>query len=167
MPDIIRTHDKNFREMGPDCFVWLPLKSVPITEMYPINSLAQPALSIFKLAEWDAINKFAPDNQKYLGELARKYDEMGYFLLHDGDDFGIIGVTEYDNGQKPGRATIFNARKLKHYEDAKKLDATKLKIIYSAQKYPFREVVYEKGNIAYWGSIHIDDDFFRSYFSEA
>ena len=166
MSDYIRTFDKDFRELGPDHFIWLPLRAVPIVEMHPINSLAQPALSVFKLVEWNAIGKFATDNQKYLGELASGHNEMGYFLLHDKDEFGIIGVEEYDNGRKPGRATIFNARKIGYNEDNRKVRATRLKIIYSSQKYPFRDVIYEKGDIAYWQSIHIDDDAWSCAFSD-
>lgn len=157
MVDYIETFGKNFWQLGSDHFIWLPLKAVPITEMYPINSLAQPALSIFKLAEWNAITKLVTDNQRYLNELAREHDEMGYFLFHDKDEFGIIGVEEYDNGRKPGRATIFNGRKIQFGEDKKSLKATNLKIIHSSQKYPFKDVVYERGEIAYWRRIYIDD----------
>ena len=96
------------------------------------------------------------DDHKYLVELADQYDEMGYFLLHNGDDFGIIGVDEYNYGRKPGRATIFNARERTIFNEDKDIEPTMLKLIYTSVELPWRGVVYAKGDIAYWDGIYKD-----------
>ncbi|MBR2600845.1 hypothetical protein IKE07_01770 [Candidatus Saccharibacteria bacterium] len=158
MQECFDTFEYDFRDLGPDHFIWLPLKNVPIVEWYPINSLEQPALSCFNLACWNAIAKFATDNQQFLGKLAEQYKEMGYFLFHYESKFGIIGVDEYNNGRKPGRATIFNGRKTKQFEDDRKLKTTHLRLVLSSVEYPWKEVAYEKGDIAYYQNIHISDD---------
>ena len=155
----IRTFEMNFRALGPEHFIWLPLTAVPIIEQYPVNSLEQPALSIFNLAQWNAIGKFAIDNQVYLSEIASQFDEMGYFLIHCEDKFGIIGVDEYHYGRKPGRATIFNAHELSIWDNAESVEPTMLRVIYTSLEYPWRKVEFRKGDIAYWSSIHIDHDY--------
>lgn len=155
MRDTIRSYSFNFRALGPDHFIWIPIKDVPVIEQFPINSLKQPALSYLKLVEWNAIDMCATDNQQYLADLASSHKEMGYFLFHDGENFGIIGVEE-DYG--PGRASIFNARTLYACDDKKKLKAIKLKIIHTSVKLPWKGVAYSKGHIAYYRHVCSDHD---------
>ena len=102
-----------FDELDKNSFIWLSLKNVPIDEHYPINSMHQPALKVFELLSWTAIEPFATDEQKFMRKLAFEHEEMGYFLIHHQDIFGIIGVEEhYDDWKKPGRAVIFNATRI-------------------------------------------------------
>ena len=154
--DIIWVGDYNFSSIDKNHFVWLPLKNVPISEAYPINSLEQPVLSIFKLAKLDGNSAdLALGNQQYLIELASKYDEMGYFIFHHEGCFGIIGVTQYNGNFDPSfKATIFNACQVN--KATKIVNPTTLKMIYSSIRFPYKELVYEKGSVVDYFSIHSD-----------
>ena len=140
------------KELSPDNFIWLPLQSVPIDEHYRINSMAQPALKPFPLITWTAIAPCATDEQKYLQQLALGHEEMGYFLLHYKDIFGIIGIEEYDDGWTPGRAVIFNC-----VEDYPKDEQTiMLDLVYSELKYPCKTLVYNPGKFSNYDTIHCE-----------
>lgn len=157
----ISTYDLHFREISDSHFIWLPLKDVPVTEIYPINSLEQPALSTYKLLEWNSAGDTLADNQQYLSEFARLHGgEMGYFLLHYEGRFGIIGVTEYNDyygGEKPGRATIFNARKPEMFEDNEDIEPIELTTIFSpSAKLSWKEVEYKPGHLVDWQSIRVE-----------
>ena len=155
-------HDKkvpSFKELSPDNFIWLPLTSVPIDEHYRVNSMAQPALKPFPLLSWTAIAPCATDEQKYLQRLALEHEEMGYFLLHYKDVFGIIGIEEYHDGWTPGRAVIFNC-----VEDDYSGDDIMLDLVYSKLKYPCNYLVYTPGefsnyNMIYYESYHGPESF--------
>jgi hypothetical protein len=166
----INVNSFKFRELGPNCFIWLPLKSVPVVDREPVNSLKQPALSIFNLAEWSAREKLLTDDQKYLDELASQYDEMGYFLIHIDRPivpkpvFGIIGITLYHACGFDGRATIFNAREVKHGEIVK--DPVNLKVVNTNLEMPFKKAVYKKHDIIGYRAIHDDIDVGRGAFDD-
>lgn len=134
-----------FNILGANGFIWLPLKDVPIDEHYPIDSMHQPALKMFDLLTWTAIAPFATDNQKFMRELALGHKEMGYFLIHHRNIFGIIGVTEYGDDHMPGRAVIFNATRAGSRNASK---PTMLKLVYSELKYPCKTFVYAPGKIS-------------------
>lgn len=154
----VSTYDLSFRSLGEEHFIWLPLKDVPISEYYPVNSLEQPVLGMYALAEWSSESKFGTDEQKYLCELAKKYNEMGYFLFHYKNRFGIIGVAEYNEykgGSKPGRATLFNAREIQLCENEDDVPATELKVIGTSLKLPWKGAVYKQGDAINWRRIYI------------
>ena len=145
MYDCIVATDLKFRELGPSCFIWLPIKNVPICDFIRVNSLRQPALSVFKLVQNSSLQKFLSDDQEFLGELAQQYDEAGYFLLHHDDLFGIIGILEeYKPFHYFGRATIFNACKIKYREEIPPIEVP---IVNCSVKFPWKGVGYKKGDI--------------------
>lgn len=134
----------NFRKLGKESFVWLPVEKVPILDSCQVNSLKQPALSMFELVK---IGRNI-DNETFLGKLAMEYDEMGYFLLHHEGRIGIVGE-EFVNGGLI--AEIFNAQPV-DYEGVKELlEPTELTIINCSVKYPWREVGYSKGSMTFQG----------------
>ena len=136
-----------FDELDANSFIWLPLENVPIDEHYPADSMHQPVLSAFELLTWSAIAPFATDDQKFMRELALKHQEMGYFLIHYQDIFGIIGVEH--EGSELGRAVIFNAAKNKFHVD----QPTMLKLLYSKLKYPCNSFLYSPGEFSNYTTI--------------
>lgn len=84
-------------------------------------------------------------------KLALLHDEMGYFLLHYKNIFGIIGVDEYNNGSFTfGRAVIFNS-----FEDDihKAKNPAKLDLVYSELKYPLKSIHYSPGSFSNYNTI--------------
>ena len=138
-------------ELGPDGFIWIPLTSIPIDEHYRINSLEQPALKMFQLLSWDALSPCATDEQEYLRKLALAHAEMGYFLLHYKNIFGIIGVEEYRDGRTPGRAVIFNCVERDFWP--RKDNIIELDLIYSKLKYPCDTLIYRPGEFSNYGAV--------------
>lgn len=143
-----------FEELSPDNFIWIPLTSVPIDEHYPINSMYQPALKIFNLLTWTTLGSLT-NEQRFMQKLALQHEEMGYYLLHYKDVFGIIGVDEYHDGYTPGRAVVFNCVE-KDYPVAKSKNLPKLSLIYSDLKYPCRTLVYTPGKFSNYSSIYYE-----------
>ena len=129
------------------------MTSVSINEHYPVNSMRQPALKIFKLLTWTAISPCATPEQKYLRELALEHEEMGYFLLHYKDIFGIIGVEEYHDGKTPGRAVIFNCSEDRFATKG----AIEFSVVYSEKlKYPCKTLVYTPGEFTNYTEIYYE-----------
>lgn len=155
-----------FDKLDVHSFIWLPLKSVPINEHYPINSMRQPALKIFNLLTWTAVAPLATDEQKFMHGLALKHEEMGYFLIHHNEIFGIIGVTEYHNGRMPGRAVVFNGIEKSPYHQSGEVVPTMLDLVYSELEFPCRTFIYSPGKMSNydsvyyrnWGRESLDDD---------
>ena len=138
-----------FDELDKNSFIWLPLKNVPIDEHYPIDSMHQPALKVFELLSWTAIGPFATDEQKFMRKLAFEHEEMGYFLIHHQDIFGIIGVEEHDDW---GRAVIFNATGIDPFVHGTS-EPMMLDLVYSGLKYPCTTFLYAPGEISNYTSI--------------
>lgn len=137
-----------FEELDKNSFIWLPLKKVPIDGHYPIDSMHQPALRVFELLFWTAIEPFATDEQTFMRKLAFEHEEMGYFLIHYQDIFGIIGVEEfYDDWKRPGRAVIFNAT---HGTS----EPMMLDLVHPELKYTCKKFLYAPGEISNYTSIH-------------
>ena len=145
MADVnMRERIPKLSELGSDNLIWVPLTSVPIDERYGINSMRQPALKVFQLLCWSDTGE-----REYLRKLALKHKEMGYYLLHFKDVFGIIGVREYQNGWTPGRAAIFNGSE-SYYQ---KKNIVELKLVYSELKYPCGTLRYELGRLSNFDTI--------------
>lgn len=140
-----------FDELDKNSFIWLPLKNVPIDEHYPIDSMHQPALKVFELLSWTAIGPFATDEQKFMRKLAFEHEEMGYFLIHHQDIFGIIGVEEHYADW--GRAVIFNATGIDSFIHGTS-EPMMLDLVYSELKYPCKTFLYAPGEISNYTSIH-------------
>ena len=140
-------------ELSSDNFIWLPLESIPIDEHYQINSMAQPALKTFPLITWTAIAPCATSEQKFLQKLALEHEEMGYFLLHYKDIFGIIGVEEYHDGWTPGKAVVFNCIDDEYGENE---DGPMLDLVYSSLKYPCKTLKYTPGEFTNYNTIHFE-----------
>lgn len=148
-----------FNELDEHCFIWLPLANVPIDEHLPVNSMHQPALKIFNLLTWTAVAPFATDEQKFMRELALKHEEMGYFLLHYQDIFGIIGVEEYRNGWKPGRAVVFNGIDTRYYKRNHAVPPLMLELVYSELEYPCETFDYAQGEFSNYTNIFIENGY--------
>lgn len=143
-----------FDELDKNSFIWLPLKNVPIDEHYPINSMHQPALKVFELLSRTAIEPFATNEQRFMRKLAFEHEEMGYFLIHHQDIFGIIGVEEhYDDWKNPGRAVIFNATGIDPFIHGTS-ESVMLNLVYSELKYPCKTFRYAPGEISNYNSIY-------------
>ena len=140
-------------ELDKNSFIWLPLKNVPIDEHYPIDSMHQPALKLFELLSWTAFGPFGTDERKFMCKLAFEHEEMGYFLIHHQDIFGIIGVEEHcDDCDEPGRAVIFNATGIDHFIYGTS-EPMMLDLVYSGLKYPCTTFLYAPGEISNYTSI--------------
>ncbi len=142
----------DFEELSEDNFIWIPLTSVPIDEHYLINSMRQPALKIFNLLTWTTIGPLTKE-QRFVQKLALQHEEMGYFLLHYKNVFGIIGVDEYDDGYTPGRAVVFNCVD-KGYPLVNGYNVPMLSLIYSNLMFPCRNFIYAPGEFSDYTSIY-------------
>ena len=155
-----------FDELDENSFIWLPLRNVPIDEHYPINSMRQPVLKVFNLLTWTAIGPLATSEQKFMHRLALEHNEMGYFLIHYQDIFGIIGVDEYYNSQMLGRAVVFNASSRTSWNSKDEISSTMLELVYSKMKYPCNEFVYTRGSFSNYSSIHHESDYARDFLDD-
>lgn len=142
----------DFEKLSEDNFIWIPLTSVPIDEHYPINSMRQPALKIFNLLTWTTIEPLTRE-QRFVQKLALQHEEMGYFLLHYKDVFGIIGVDEYDGDYTPGRAVVFNCVE-KKYPVVNGDNVPMLSLIYSNLVLPCRTFLYAPGKFSNYTTIY-------------